>query len=239
MSGHSKWSQIKRAKGAADSKKGAAFTRIARLITLAAREGGDVTMNFKLRLALDKAKEVNMPKDTIDRAIKRGTGELNDGTQLEEITYEGYGPGSVPIIVETITDNRNRTASDVRHLFSSLGGKQGELGSVQWMFDKRGVIYLDRPETSDARDALELAAIDAGAEDVKDRGDHFEVITLPENIDAAKQALGSLATIAESGIELVAKTPMSLSGEPQEKLHHLIEALEEHEDVKAVFTAEA
>lgn len=239
MSGHSKWAQIKRAKGAADSKKGAAFTRIARLITLAAREGGDANMNFKLRLALDKAKEVNMPKETIDRAIKRGTGELNDGTQLEEIIYEGYGPGSVPIIVETITDNRNRTASDIRHLFSSLGGKQGELGSVQWMFDKRGVIYLERPEAQEDRDAIELAAIDAGAEDVRDKGDHFEVITMPDVLDAAKASLGSHATIAESGIELVAKTPMSVTGEPQEKLHHLVEALEEHEDVKAVFTAEA
>ena len=178
MSGHSKWHSIKHKKGAADAKRGALFTKLSKNITLAARDGGgDIEMNSSLRMAIDKAKQSNMPKTNIERAIKKGTGELNDGAVLEEITYEGYGPSGVAIMVHCITDNKNRTISNVRHAFTSHGGSMGEPGSVAWMFEQKGEIEINLANNSDVADeeALEMMAIEAGAEDVEKVADSEDV----------------------------------------------------------------
>ena len=190
MSGHSKWKTIKHQKGAADAKRGQLFTRLTREITLAARQNGgaDPDTNYQLRLAIDRAKGNNMPTDTIERAIKRGSGEGADQEQLEEITYEGYGPGGVAIMLQAVTSNRNRTASDVRATFSKSGASLGESGCVAWNFDSRGLITLEM-STEDAEE-MALLAIDAGAEDVKVEDNYVEVFTLPENLEEVKRGTG-------------------------------------------------
>ena len=233
MSGHSKWSTIKRKKAANDAKRGKAFTQLIREITVAAKlGGGDPTANPRLRLAADKARSLNMPKENIERAIKKGTGEL-EGAEFEEIRYEGYGPGGVAVIVETLTDNRNRTVGEVRHLFSKHMGNLGASGCVAFLFDRVGVLEFDR-EGLDA-DALMEAAIEADASDVVDDSEVVRVLTSPEAFDGAKTALaeaGYEAAVAE--IQMLPQSSIKLEGKDAQTMMKLYEALDDHEDVKAV-----
>ncbi len=236
MSGHSKWAQIKRKKGVADVKKGAMFTRLGREIAIAAREGGgDPNANFALRLAVDKARGSNMPKDNIERAIKRGTGELSEGGQLEDIMYEGYGPGGSALLVQVLTDNRNRAASEVRHIFTRGGGNMASSNAVAWMFEKKGIVTLEANGKDPDELALEL--IDAGADDVKVDGNDIEAYTAPEQLKAFREALQK-RKIPMSSAELgwIAKSPTAISDEHAVQTLKLMEALEEHDDVQKVFT---
>lgn len=235
MSGHSKWHSIKHKKGALDAKRGKLFTKLIKEITVAARTGGggDVAANARLRKAVSDAKGANMPNDTIDRAIKRGTGEL-EGVSYEEITYEGYGPGGVAVLVETMTDNRNRTVAEIRHLFSKNGGNLGESGSVGWLFDRKGYIVVDKE--SKGEDELFEIVSDAGAEDMKDEGDVFEVITDPDNFEAVSEAVknaGIEPQVAE--ISMIPQNFIKLEGSDAKQMLKLYEAIEDHDDVQKVF----
>lgn len=233
MSGHSKWHTIKHKKGALDAKRGKLFTKLIKEITVAARTGGgDIEANARLRKAVSDAKAGNMPNDTIDRAIKRGTGEL-EGVSYDEITYEGYGPGGVAVMVESMTDNRNRTVAEIRHMFSKNGGNMGESGSVGWMFDKKGYIVIDRNAKSE--DELFEIVTEAGADDLRDDGDNFEILTLPENFDAvlsAVKAAGVEPELAE--VEMIPQTYVKLEGPEARQMLKLMEALEDHDDVQKV-----
>ena len=235
MSGHSKWAQIKRKKGVADVKKGAMFTRLGREIAIAAREGGgDPNANFALRLAVDKARANNMPKENIERAIKRGTGELSEGGQLEDVMYEGYGPGGSALLVQVLTDNRNRAASDVRHLFTRGGGNLAAANAVAWMFEKKGVITIENVKNADE---LELEVIDAGADDFKMDGNVLEVYCAPEQLKAVREALEK-RKIAITSAELawIAKTPAQVTDDQAVQTMRLMESLEEHDDVQKVYS---
>ena len=235
MSGHSKWSQIKRKKGVADVKRGAVFTRLGREISLAAREGGgDQTANFTLRLAVEKARGQNMPKENIERAIKRGTGELNEGGQLEDAIYEGYGPGGTALLVQVLTDNRNRTASEVRHMFTRGGGNLAASNAVAWMFEKKGIIAIENVKNADD---LALELIDAGADDVKVDGSLVEAYCAPESLKSLRDALEK-RKIAFTSAELawIAKNPAQVNDEQAVSTLKLMESLEEHDDVQKVFT---
>jgi len=234
MSGHSKWSKIKRQKGSADAARGNLFTKLGKNITLASKTGGgDIDMNFSLRLAVDKAKTANMPRDNIEKAIKRGTGELEAGI-LEEITYEGYGPGGAAILVETITDNKNRTVSDVKHLFSKSGGNLGTSNSVAWMFTQRGVINLE--DINDKED-MELKAIDAGAEDIISDDDNFTIYTSPKELQAVKEKLEQQGiSIPYAEMEMIAKDKAEVTAEEKIRLENFFEALEENDDVNDYYT---
>jgi YebC/PmpR family DNA-binding regulatory protein len=236
MSGHSKWAQIKRKKGVADVKKGAMFTRLGREIAIAAREGGgDPNGNFALRLAVDKARANNMPKDNIERAIKRGTGELNDGGQLEEIMYEGYGPGGTALLVQVLTDNRNRAASDVRHIFTRSGGNMASSNAVAWMFEKRGVVTLEANGKNPDELALEL--IDAGADDVKVDGNEVEAYTAPDQLRAFSETLRKRhVPMTSAELAWIARNPAQVGEDQAVQTMKLMEALEEHDDVQKVFT---
>lgn len=233
MSGHSKWSQIKRQKGAADVKKGIVFTKMAREIMLAAREGGpDPDSNFRLRLALDRARAVNVPRDNIQRAIDRATGG-GDGAQVESIVYEGYGPGGVSVMIEAATDNRNRTASEIRAAFTRHNGKLGESGSVQWLFEQKGIIELD----AEGRDADEVAliAIDAGAEDVETEHSTLTVYTPTHSFEKVKGALEAAGLKVESAeVSMRPTNTVHLEGEQARKVLRLVEAIEELDDVQKV-----
>ncbi len=234
MSGHSKWSSIKHKKAVVDSRRGAAFTKLARAITVAARDGGgDPDANAALENAIRKAKAASMPKDNIERAIAKGTGEGGDADALESIVYEGYGPAGVALLVETVTDNRNRTGPDVRNLFTKFGGSLGEPGSVAYLFDKKGVIVVDGARYGE--DDL-LAAVEAGAEDISEDEDVFEVITALGDFTAVRQALQDAGVELESA-ELTYR-PSSLVPVQHEgqvlKLMKLIDALEDNDDVAAV-----
>jgi YebC/PmpR family DNA-binding regulatory protein len=234
MSGHSKWASIKHKKAIVDSRRGAAFTKLARAITVAARDGGgDPDTNAALENAVQKAKAASMPKDNIERAIAKGTGAGADAEALESIVYEGYGPGGVALMVETVTDNRNRTGADVKHLFTKFGGSLGEPGSVGYLFDKKGVLLVDSTRYSE--DEL-MAAIEAGAEDLSDEDGVFEVITPLAAFAAVRQALEEAGVELESA-ELLYR-PSSLVEIQHEgqvaKLMRLIDALEENDDVGAV-----
>jgi YebC/PmpR family DNA-binding regulatory protein len=239
MSGHSKWSTIKRAKGANDAKRGALFTKLTRDIALAVQAGGsgDPDMNFRLRLAVDKAKSNNMPMDSITRAIKRASGEGGDGAeQMAEVTYEGYGPGGSAILLQALTPNRNRTAADVRSTFNKGGGNLGESGCVAWNFESKGVINIeiDDPARSDE---LSLIAIDAGAEDVKYEDGILEVFTSPEDLQTVQQALEKEEVeIASSDISLVPKTTVALDEKASEQTLRLLDHLEELPDVQKAYT---
>ena len=235
MSGHSKWAQIKRKKGVADVKKGAMFTRLGREIAIAAREGGgDPNGNFALRLAVDKARANNMPKENIERAIKRGTGELNDGGQLEDIMYEGYGPGGTALLVQVLTDNRNRAASDVRHIFTRSGGNMASSNAVAWMFEKRGVVTLEANGKDPDELALEL--IDAGADDVKVDGNEVEAYTAPEQLRAFSETLKrKKVPITSAELAWIAKNPAQVGDDQAVQTMRLMEALEEHDDVQHVY----
>jgi len=233
MSGHSKWAQIKRKKGVADVKKGAMFTRLGREIAIAAREGGgDPNANFALRLAVDKARSQNMPKENIERAIKRGTGELNEGGQLEEVMYEGYGPGGSALLVQVLTDNRNRAASEVRHLFTRGGGNLAAANAVAWLFEKRGIITIENVKNAED---LELELIDAGADDFKTEGNVLEVYCAPEQLKALRDALEKRKlAIASAELAWIAKTPAQVTDDQAVQTMKLMEMLEEHDDVQKV-----
>jgi YebC/PmpR family DNA-binding regulatory protein len=235
VSGHSKWSQIKRQKGVNDNKRGQVFTKLGREITVAARDGGgDPNANFRLRLAVQRARENNMPVENIDRAIKRGTGG-GEGAALEEITYEGYGVGGAAILVDAMTDNRNRAAADVRSVFTRHGGSLGETGCVGWLFDKRGVISVEVGAQDE--DELSLLAIDAGAEDVKVEDGTLEVYTNPGDMEAVRQALESRKlTISNAEVTMVPKTTVTLDPKGTITVMKMVEKLEELDDVQAVYS---
>jgi YebC/PmpR family DNA-binding regulatory protein len=233
VSGHSKWSQIKRQKGVADVKRGNLFTKAAREIVIAAKEGGpDPDANFRLRLAMDRARGVNMPKDSIQRAIERGSGG-GDGTQLESIVYEGYAPGGVSVMVEATTDNRNRTAGEVRAAFTRHNGKLGESGSVQWLFEQKGIIEVDAPNGK--ADEIELAAIDAGAEDVETEGALVTLYTAPKDFERVKKTLeGGGVKVASAELSMRPTSTVRVEGGTAQTVIRLIEALEELDDVHKV-----
>lgn len=233
MSGHSKWSQIKRQKGANDVKRGAIFTKMTREIMLAAREGGgDPEGNFRLRLAMDRARAVNVPMANVQRAIERATGGA-DGAQVESVVYEGYGPGGVSVMVEAATDSRNRTAAEVRAAFTRHNGKLGEPGSVQWLFEQKGVIEIDS-KGKDA-DAIELAAIDAGAEDVDRDPDLVTVYTTPSSFERVKKALETAhVKVASAELSMRPTTTVRLEGDQARKVIALVETLEDLDDVQRV-----
>jgi len=235
MSGHSKWSTIKRKKAATDSKRGKLFTKLIKEITIAARNGGgNPDGNPRLRLAVDAAKTANMPADNIDRAIKKATGEL-EGVNYEEITYEGYGPGGVAILIETVTDNKNRTVSEVRHLFSKHNGRLAENGSVNWMFDRKGIITLDKAQLTE--DELMLLVIEAGAEDMTIESDYFEIQTSLENFDKVRKALQEMNLNLESAsLQMIPKNLVTISGNDNSGAIKLLEALEDNDDVQNVYT---
>jgi YebC/PmpR family DNA-binding regulatory protein len=239
MSGHSKWSTIKRAKGANDAKRGALFTKLTRDITLAVRAGGggDPDMNFRLRLAVDKAKSNNMPLDSITRAIKRASGEGGEeGEQLIEVTYEGYGPGGGAILLQALTTNRNRTAADVRSAFNKGGGSLGESGCVAWNFESKGIITIEVEDQGRA-DELTLIAIDSEAEDVKYEDGILEIYTAPEGLQRVQQALENQGVeLASSDISLVPKTTVALDEKASEQTLRLLDHLEELPDVQKAYT---
>jgi YebC/PmpR family DNA-binding regulatory protein len=235
MSGHNKWSTIKHKKGAADAKRGKTFTKLIKEITVAAKMGGgDVNANPRLRSAVFAAKAENMPKDNIERAIKKGTGEL-EGVEYEELTYEGYGPGGAAVFVECLTDNKNRAVADIRHIFAKSGGNLGENGCVAWMFDKKGYILVEK-SASDEEKLMELA-LEAGAEDVREEGENFEIITSPEDFEAVREALdkASIPTL-EAEITRLEKTSTELTGKEAEQMIRLMDALEDCDDVQKAYT---
>lgn len=236
MSGHSKWSTIKRKKGAADAKRGAVFTKLGReLITAARIGGGDPVMNPRLRVAIDKAKGVNMPKENIDRAIKRGTGEL-EGVSYEALTYEGYGPGGAAILIDSLTDNKNRTAGEIRHIFTKMNGNLGAPNSVAWMFSQKGCIAIDKGEGV-SEDAIMDAALEAGAEDVRESEGGFEVITDPKDFERVKAALEKAGFVAASAeVSMIPQSTVTLKGDEAAAMLKLMSAFEDHEDVQNVYS---
>ena len=237
MSGHSKWSTIKHKKGAADAKRGQLFTKLTREIMVAAREGDtDPDMNFHLRLVLDKAKNANMPQDSIARAVKRGSGEGAEGEVLEEITYEGYGPGGGAILLQALTTNRNRTASDVRSAFSRGGGNLGESGCVAWNFDSLGVIGLEMKD-EERGEELSMIAIDAGADDVKLEDEFLEIFTAVDQLQTVQEALEPEGVPPEAAqISMVPKTTITLDDKQAEQTLRLLDTLEELDDVQKAYT---
>jgi len=233
MSGHSKWANIKHRKGAQDAKRGKIFTKLIKEITIAAKiGGGDLEGNPRLRTAVDKAKNENMPKDTIERAIKKGTGDL-DGVNYEEGTFEGYGPGGVAVIVEFMTDNRTRTVADVRHIFTKHNGNLGVSGSVSFLFDRKGLISFD---TDNDFDIIFEAALEAGAEDVKDEGDAYEVITDPSNFIDVREAIDAAGLKWENAeISMIPQTMVKLEGKQAEQMLKMMDKLEDNDDVQNVY----
>ncbi len=236
MAGHSKWAQIKHKKAHADAKKGRLFTKIVKEISVAARlGGGDPEGNPRLRLAIEKAKEVNMPSENIKRAIMKGTGEL-PGVSYEEYSYEGYGPGGVAVLIEVLTDNKNRTVSELRHLMSKHGGSLGEAGCVAWMFEKKGYILVEKGNVDE--DTLMSVALDAGAEDMKNdpKEDNYEVITRPEDLNSIKESIESAGiSVSLAEITMLPKSYVTLDEKNSEQMMRLIEALEDHDDVQNVY----
>ncbi len=236
MSGHNKWSTIKHKKGKADAKRGKIFTRLIREITVSAREGGgDADGNPRLRAAIQAAKDNNMPADNIKRAVQRGTGEL-PGVNYEEVSYEGYGPGGVALLLEVLTDNRNRTTAEVRHLFSRFGGNLGENGCVAWLFTRKGVIMLAREDGPDEDRAMELA-LEAGAEDFDaDDPDYFRLTTSAEDLHAVRSFLEEHGITVESAeFEMEPSTTVQLEGKPAQQMLRLMDAFDDHDDVQNVW----
>jgi YebC/PmpR family DNA-binding regulatory protein len=235
MSGHSKWSTIKHKKGATDAKRGKIFTKLIKEITVAARMGGgDPNANPRLRSAIQAAKSENMPKDNLERAIKKGTGEL-EGVNYEETTYEGYGPGGAAILIESLSDNKNRAVADIRHIFSKCNGNLGENGCVNWMFDKKGYIVIEAGKVDE--ETLMETAINAGADDVKEDEKNYEVITAPEDFEAVKKAIEDESipyVVAE--ITMLPQTSANLMGKEAEQMLKLMEMLDDCDDVQKVYT---
>jgi YebC/PmpR family DNA-binding regulatory protein len=240
MSGHSKWHNIQARKGKQDAMRSNLFTKFAKGITIAAQRGGDPNMNFTLRLAIEKAKAIGMPKDNIERAIKRGTGELNDGVKMEEIMYEAFGPSGVAILVKVVTDNKNRTLSDLKHVLNENGGNLGSAGSVQWMFQQWGLVLIAGNELAKfgSRDEAELALIEMGAEDIQngEEGD-VEVKVKVENLQKLLNSIKEKGVEAkESGLKMLAKDQVQVDEVTEKKLANLFGALEENDDVEDYFT---
>ena len=238
MSGHSKWHTIKHKKGAADAKRGKIFTRLIKELTVAARNGGgDIESNPRLRTIVAEAKSVNMPADNIKRAIQRGTGEL-PGVSYDEVTYEAYGPGGVAIIIEALTDNKNRTVGEMRHALSKHGGNLGETNSVAWMFEKKGYIVVEKGQAAgDREEQLLTAVIDAGADDMRDDEDNWEIVSAPDKFQGVLDAVKGLGI--EPGAAEIAMLPQNyikLEGKAAQQMVKLIELLEEHEDTKKVWS---
>jgi YebC/PmpR family DNA-binding regulatory protein len=234
MSGHSKWATIKHKKAATDAKRGKAFTRLIKEITIAARNGGDPDGNPRLRTAIVAAKAVSMPSDNIKKAIMRGTGEL-EGGQIEEVMFEGYGPGGAAVLVNVATDNRNRTVSEIRHIFSKNGGNMGEQGSVAWMFERRSQIFVPSEKTSE--DQLMGIVLDAGADDLRNDGDHWEVLSAPEAHERVLKALEAAGIPSEDpSIAFVPKNLIKLEGKNASGMLRMNEALEDHDDVQSVYS---
>jgi YebC/PmpR family DNA-binding regulatory protein len=232
MSGHNKWSTIKHKKAATDAKRGAAFTKIIRELTVAAKAGGgDPTSNPRLRVAISAAKEANMPKDTLERAIKKGTGEL-EGATYEDVTYEGYGPGGVAVYVEASTDNKNRTAAEIRHIFAKYNGNMGEVGCVGWMFKKKGEIII--PAEGVDEDALMEIVLEAGAEDMEHDGDEFVVTTEWQNMLTVRETIEAKGITVESGtVSMIPDNTVQIEGKPAETLMKLLGALDDFDDVNS------
>jgi YebC/PmpR family DNA-binding regulatory protein len=237
VSGHSKWAQIKHKKASADAKRGKAFTKIVKEISVAARlGGGDLSGNPRLRTAIEKAKEVNMPSDNIKRAVMKGTGEL-PGVSYEEAVYEGYGPGGVAILIEILTDNKNRTSSEIRHIMSKHGGNLGEAGCVSWMFEKKGYIIIEKAKIDE--DTLMSVALDAGAEDMRNdpKEDNYEIITMPEDMNKVKAAIeASGIPVSFAEITMLPKSYATLDEKQAEQMLRLVEAIEDDDDVQNVYT---
>jgi len=235
MSGHSKWSSIKHKKGATDAKRGKIFTKLIKEITVAARMGGgDQDANPRMRTAIAAAKSENMPKDNIERAIKKGTGEL-EGVNYEESTYEGYGPGGAAVFIESVTDNKNRAVADIRHIFSKNGGNLGENGCVAWMFDKKGYIAIEKKAVDE--DSLMETAIEAGAEDVREDNGSFEIITEPDDFESVKTAINKAAILyIDAEITMLPQSTINLEGKQALQMVKLMEALDDCDDVQKVYT---
>jgi YebC/PmpR family DNA-binding regulatory protein len=234
MSGHSKWATIKHKKAATDAKRGKAFTRIIKEITIAARSGGDPDGNPRLRSAVLAAKTASMPSDNIKKAIMRGTGEL-EGGQIEEVMFEGYGPGGAAVLVNVATDNRNRTVSELRHVFSKNGGNMGEQGCVAWMFERKSQIYVDGEKAGE--DQLMNVALEAGGDDLRQEGESWELLSAPEAHEAVQKALAAAAIpVLEASIGMVPKNLVKLEGKNAAGMLRLNDALEEHDDVQNVYS---
>jgi YebC/PmpR family DNA-binding regulatory protein len=235
MSGHSKWHTIKHKKGATDAKRGRVFTRIIKELTVAARAGGgDPDTNPRLRTIIAEAKQANMPAENIKRAIRRGTGE-EPGVQYEEITYEGYGPGGVALIIEAMTDNKNRTVGEIRHMLTKYGGDLGQSNSVAWMFEKKGYIVIEKSKASE--DTLLNAALDAGADDLRDDGDSWEVVSAPDAFPAVKEAVEKLGIETVSAqVAMLPKNFVSLEGRAAQSMLKLLDLIEDHDDVQHVWS---
>ena len=235
MSGHSKWSTIKRKKGAADAKRGAIFTRLSKDITLASKDGGsDIEMNPALRLAVKKAKASNMPSANIEKAIKKGTGEL-PGIKYENYIYEGYGPSGVAIMMEVMTDNKNRTVPEIRHIMSKNGGNLGESGCVNWMFEKKGTITINQSDLVSEEELMDLS-IEIDAEDFSSEGDYFEITTQPENFNKTVELLDQKEYEYEGEIGLVPTNMVKVSEDVSKSIIRLLEILEEHEDIQKIYS---
>ncbi len=235
MSGHSKWSSIKHKKAATDAKRGKIFTKLIKEITVAARMGGgDPDTNPRLRTAILAAKSENMPKDNIERAIKKGTGEL-EGVNYEESIYEGYGPGGAAVLVESLTDNKNRTVADIRNIFGKHGGSLGENGCVAWMFEKKGYIAIESKAVDE--EALMETALEAGADDIREDDSNFEVITAPEDFSAVKEAIdGASIPYIVAEITMLPQSTTNLSGKEAEQMVRLMDMLEDNDDIQKVYT---
>ncbi|MFO7838214.1 MAG: YebC/PmpR family DNA-binding transcriptional regulator [Desulfosalsimonadaceae bacterium] len=235
MAGHSKWANIKHKKSAEDAKRGKIFTRLTKEIIVAARMGGgDPNANPRLRAAIQSAKSNNLPKDKVERAIKKGTGEL-EGVNYEETTYEGYGPGGAAVLVDSMTDNKNRTVSDVRHIFSKHGGKLGENGCVDWMFDKKGWLAVKKADVDE--ETLMTVALEAGAEDMREEEENFEIITPPDAFEEVKAALKEAGISYEDAeITMLPQSYINLSGREAEQMYKLMDALDDNDDVQKVYT---
>ncbi len=234
MSGHSKWATIKHKKAATDAKRGKTFTRIIKEIMIAARSGGDPDGNPRLRTAITAAKAVSMPNDNIKKAVMRGTGEL-EGGQIDEITFEGYGPGGAAVIVNVATDNRNRTVSDIRHMFSKNGGNLGEVGSVAWMFERKSQIFIEKDKATEEQ--LMNLLLDAGADDIKDNEDNWEVLSAPESHNMVLETIEKAGIPMESAeIAMVPKNLITLEGKNASGMMRLNDALEDHDDVQSVYS---
>ena len=233
MSGHNKWSTIKHKKGAADAKRGKLFSKLIKEITVAARMGGgDIEGNARLRSAVATAKAANMPKDNIDRAVKKGTGEL-EGVNFEETTYEGYGPGGVAVLVNVLTDNKNRAVADIRHLCSKFNGNLGETGCVGWMFDKKG--FASVPKEAVDEELLYDLALEIGAEDISDEGDEFEIVIAPEEIENLREALeGKDIKYSQLEVQMIPQTNVTLTGKQAQQTLKLLDALEDLDDVQSI-----
>lgn len=236
MSGHSKWANIKHRKAKMDAQKGRLYSKLTREIIMAAKQGGpNPESNPRLRLAVQKAREADLPMENINRAISRGAGQ-DESTRYEEFTYEGYAPGGVALLLEIVTDNRNRTASEIRHIFSRFGGNLGETGCVAWMFEKKGYVVIDGKASNRDEDDLLMLALEAGAEDFKKEGDSYSVITNPEELQTVREVFSERhVKIVHAELTMIPKTTVPVNGKEAEQVLKLIDALDDHEDVQGVY----